>query len=69
MQKKYSSRFQEQNPYVQKDDYKLSDREKEVLTCLMKGMSYKMIAAACYIRHRYCKISYQKDLRQTACKL
>jgi len=47
--KKVLNRFQEQNPYIQKDDYKLSDREKEVLTCLMKGMSYKMIADACCI--------------------
>jgi DNA-binding NarL/FixJ family response regulator len=47
--KKVLNRFQEQNPYIQKTDYKLSDREKEVLTCLMKGMSYKMIAVACNI--------------------
>lgn len=47
--KKVFNRFKEQNPYIQKDDYKLSDREKEVLTCLMKGMSYKMIASACCI--------------------
>jgi DNA-binding NarL/FixJ family response regulator len=47
--KKVLNRFQEQNPYIQKDDYKLSDREKEVLACLMKGMSYKMIAGACNI--------------------
>ena len=47
--KKVLNRFQEQNPYIQKDGYKLSDREKEVLTCLMKGMSYKMIADACKI--------------------
>jgi len=47
--KKVLNRFQEQNPYIQKDDYKLSDREKKVLTCLMKGMSYKMIAADCHI--------------------
>ena len=47
--KKVLNRFQEQNPYIKNDDYKLSSREKEVLTCLMKGMSYKMIAAACHI--------------------
>ncbi len=47
--KKVLNRFQEQNPYIKKDDYKLSAREKEVLTCLMKGMSYKMIAGACFI--------------------
>lgn len=47
--KKVIHRFQEQNPYIKNDEYKLSDREKEVLTCLMKGMSYKMIAGACFI--------------------
>ena len=47
--KKVLTRFQEQNPYIKKDDYKLSEREKEILTCLMKGMSYKMIAGACFI--------------------
>jgi DNA-binding NarL/FixJ family response regulator len=47
--KKVLNRFQEQNPYIQREDYRLSDREKEVLTCLMKGMSYKMIADACII--------------------
>ncbi|MEJ7736715.1 MAG: response regulator transcription factor [Chitinophagaceae bacterium] len=47
--KKVLNRFQEQNPYIKKDDYKLSEREIQVLTCLMKGMSYKMIADACFI--------------------
>lgn len=47
--KKIVNRFQEQNPYIKKDDYKLSSREKEVLACLAKGMSYKMIAEACFI--------------------
>ena len=27
----------------------LSDREKEILTCLVKGMSYKLIGEACFI--------------------
>jgi len=27
----------------------LSDREKEILSCLVKGMSYKLIADACFI--------------------
>jgi DNA-binding NarL/FixJ family response regulator len=30
-------------------DYKLSPREKEVLACLVRGLSYKMIAAELYI--------------------
>jgi DNA-binding NarL/FixJ family response regulator len=29
--------------------FKLSDREKEILSCLVKGMSYKLIADACFI--------------------
>jgi len=47
--KKIVNRFQEQNPYIKKDDHKLSSREKEVLACLAKGMSYKMIAGTCFI--------------------
>jgi len=42
-------RFQDQNPYIKDEDFKLTNREKEVLTCLVKGMSYKMIADACLI--------------------
>jgi len=40
--------FQRQN---KPDDqqYDLSEREREVLGCLVKGMSYKMIADACFI--------------------
>lgn len=30
-------------------DFNLSDREKEILMCLVKGMSYKLIADACLI--------------------
>ena len=47
--KKVVTRFQQQNPYIKNDEYKLGDREKEILTYLTKGMSYKMIAAACFI--------------------
>ena len=32
-----------------KETFDLSDREKEILTCLVKGMSYKMVADCCYI--------------------
>ena len=40
----------QQSPSSQaSNDFNLSDREKEILSCLVKGMSYKMIAAACYI--------------------
>lgn len=31
------------------DNFNLSDREKEILSCLVKGMSYKLIADACFI--------------------
>ena len=29
--------------------FNLSEREKEILSCLVKGMSYKLIAEACFI--------------------
>jgi DNA-binding CsgD family transcriptional regulator len=32
-----------------KETFDLSDREKEILTCLVKGMSYKMVADSCFI--------------------
>src|SRR5688572_720356 len=32
-----------------KESFDLSVREKEILLCLVKGMSYKMIAANCFI--------------------
>lgn len=32
-----------------KETFDLSAREKEILTCLVKGMSYKMVADTCYI--------------------
>jgi DNA-binding NarL/FixJ family response regulator len=32
-----------------KETFDLSAREKEILTCLIKGMSYKMIADTCFI--------------------
>lgn len=32
-----------------KESFDLSLREKEILTCLVKGMSYKMIADTCFI--------------------
>ena len=31
------------------NSFNLSDREKEILSCLVNGMSYKLIAAACHI--------------------
>lgn len=32
-----------------KETFDLTDREKEILTCLVKGMSYKMVADTCFI--------------------
>ena len=34
-----------------REDYGLSPREKEVLSCLVKGLSYKMIADSCNISY------------------
>jgi DNA-binding NarL/FixJ family response regulator len=45
--KKVLNKVAEQNS--PKKDFNLSDREKEVLSCLVKGMSYKLIADACII--------------------
>jgi DNA-binding CsgD family transcriptional regulator len=40
-----------QNPssVTQKINFDLSEREKEILACLVKGMSYKLIADNCFI--------------------
>lgn len=38
-----------QSPGVNVNSFNLSEREKEILSCLVKGMSYKLIADACYI--------------------
>ena len=38
-----------QSPHPKTDSFNLSKREKEVLSCLVKGMSYKLIANACFI--------------------
>jgi len=38
-----------QSPSTKTDSFNLSDREKEILSCLVKGMSYKLIADACSI--------------------
>lgn len=41
--------FRMQTQQTQAEKIDLSDREKEILTLLVKGKSYKMIAADCYI--------------------
>jgi len=38
-----------QSPSAKLNMFNLSDREKEILSCLVKGMSYKLIADACFI--------------------
>lgn len=45
--KKVLNKFAQQN--TPKKDFNLSEREKEILSCLVKGMSYKLIADACFI--------------------
>jgi DNA-binding NarL/FixJ family response regulator len=37
------------NSFTNHQSFSLSDREKEVLSCLVKGMSYKLIADSCFI--------------------
>jgi len=38
-----------QQPPEKVNTFNLSEREKEILSCLVKGMSYKLIADACFI--------------------
>jgi len=37
------------SPLITENIFNLSEREKEILSCLVKGMSYKLIATACFI--------------------
>ena len=58
-------RMFKQNLAVNKDDsFNLSNREKEILKCLVDGMSYKMIADSCFISidtvHGHIKNIYKK---------
>jgi len=39
----------QQSAQKKPDNFNLSEREKEILSCLVKGMSYKLIADACFI--------------------
>ena len=41
--------MQDQNGLSKSNSFNLTEREKEVLSCLVKGMSYKLIADACFI--------------------
>ena len=62
---KVLDKFRRQSPAPSKELNSLSTREKEILECLVQGMSYKMIAAYCkisidtvrfHIRHIYEKL-------------
>lgn len=62
---KVLDKFRRQSPTSSKELNTLSVREKEILECLVEGMSYKMIAASCkisidtvrfHIRHIYEKL-------------
>ena len=39
----------QQTRFSKIDSFNLSEREKEILSCLVKGMSYKLIAGNCFI--------------------
>lgn len=41
--------FKDQTSSGTKNNFDLTDREKEILKCLVEGMSYKLIADTCYI--------------------
>jgi DNA-binding NarL/FixJ family response regulator len=41
--------FQQANGSAKNESFNLSEREREVLSCLVKGMSYKLIGDACFI--------------------
>jgi DNA-binding NarL/FixJ family response regulator len=58
-------RMFKQNLSSNKDDsFNLSSREKEILKCLVEGMSYKLIASTCFISidtvHGHIKNIYKK---------
>jgi len=40
---------QQPNGNIKHENFNLSEREKEILSCLVKGMSYKLIADSCFI--------------------
>src|SRR6187431_2241177 len=46
---KVLDKFRRQSPVSSNELSELSAREKEILECLVEGMSYKMIASACTI--------------------
>jgi DNA-binding NarL/FixJ family response regulator len=46
---KVLEKFRSNSPQSQNELNNLSNREKEILECLVEGMSYKMIASSCEI--------------------
>jgi DNA-binding NarL/FixJ family response regulator len=62
--KKVMNMFQQQSAGAKGEFIELSKREKEILQCLVNGMSYKMIADACFISaetvHSHIKKIYEK---------
>lgn len=62
--KKVMNMFQQQVAETKPGFIELSKREREVLQCLVKGMSYKMIAETCFISietvHSHIKKIYEK---------
>ena len=41
--------FRTHSSPVKNDSFNLTEREKEILSCLVEGMSYKLIADKCFI--------------------
>jgi len=62
--KKVMNMFQQQSKQSNPEFIELSKREKEILQCLVKGMSYKMVAENCFIStetvHSHIKKIYEK---------
>jgi DNA-binding NarL/FixJ family response regulator len=62
--RKMMETFQKQAPSSSQPRFDLTDREQEILSHLVKGLSYKMIAEACGITYHtvnsHCKKIYEK---------
>ena len=56
--------FKQNLSSVKDDSFNLSSREKEILKCLVEGMSYKLVASHCFISidtvHGHIKNIYKK---------
>ena len=49
------------------DEYNLTEREKEILALLIKGMSYKMIASQCGITYFTVNMHIKKSMKSCMC--